>query len=176
MIHKILYTQPSNTSLKKALFLDRDGVINVRPARHDYVRKWSEFIFNDGIVDIIKQANLKKFLIIVITNQRGIARQLVSQKDFDEISNNMYRELKSKKATVYAVYYCPHNFDDHCTCRKPEPGLISQAITDYNLSLKDSIMVGDADSDIQAALAAGLTKVSKITVNKPQDFDLSKYV
>lgn len=148
-----------NSNSKKALFLDRDGVININPPKHDYVKNWGEFKFNKKIFSILKTATQNGYKIIVVTNQRGIARKLLSLDTFTIITKNMDMVLKRKGVIVNAVYYCPHDLEEKCRCRKPEPGLFIGAIKDYNIDPRVSIMLGDSISDKNAAKKAGINKI-----------------
>ncbi len=146
--------------MRKALFLDRDGIINVD---HGYVYKKEDFEFVDGIFDLCNLAIEKGYLIFVITNQSGIARGKYSISQFKELSDWMKSQFKSNGIHIEKVYFCPHHptkgkeeFLKACSCRKPEPGMIFQASTEYKLDLKQSIFIGDKTSDMQAAEAAGI--------------------
>ncbi len=140
---------------RKAVFLDRDGIINQKPQEHDYVKSWKEFKFIPGIEELIKAAKEEGYLVIVITNQRGIARGLVSREVVEKIHEKMVASLKKKGAIIDAIYYCPHDIKDHCNCRKPKPGMILQAAKEFNIDLKNSIVIGDSESDIMAGKAVG---------------------
>jgi len=140
---------------RRAVFLDRDGVINQKPKEHDYVKSWDEFKFIPGIDTLIKDINVKGYLVVVITNQRGIARGIVKEKTVKRIHCKMIKELKEKGAVIDAIYYCPHNIEDKCNCRKPKPGMILKAVKDLNIDLKNSILIGDDKSDIIAGKKAG---------------------
>jgi D-glycero-D-manno-heptose 1,7-bisphosphate phosphatase len=146
--------------MTKALFLDRDGIINVD---HGYVYKKEDFEFVDGIFELCKLAVKKDYLIFVITNQSGIARGKYTVAQFEELSDWMKSEFKLNGIIIEKVYFCPHHptkgkeeFLKACSCRKPEPGMIIQASTEYSLDLKESIFIGDKTSDMQAAEAAGI--------------------
>ena len=104
-------------------------------------------------------------MIIVITNQAGIARNKYSEDDFKQLTNWMIREFKKKDIIISKVYHCPHHpeFSDKCSCRKPEPGMISQAQKEFNIDLENSILVGDKNSDIEAGLNAGIENNYLIT-------------
>lgn len=173
MIHKIILSLPKSSKSKKALFLDRDGVINKNPPEHNYVKSWKEFKFNKEIFDILKYALDNGFIIIVVTNQRGIATGLLKDNDFLEITNKMNQELKFKNLKIHAVYYCPHNYSDQCTCRKPKIGLIKEAVKDFNIDLSVSVMIGDLEEDILAARAAKVGKMMKINSDF-RETDVSK--
>lgn len=158
--------------MKRAIFLDRDGIINKKPAPHDYVKDWSEFKFLPGIEKLIKRANKKGYLVIIATNQRGIARGLMTKKDLHKIHQKMKEELKRKGAKIDEIYYCLHNLEKHCQCRKPKPGLLLQAAKDFNLNLQESILIGDDETDILAGKAAGC---KTILVKSYQDYQTIRF-
>lgn len=146
--------------MKKALFLDRDGIINVD---HGYVHKISEFEFTEGIMDLCKQAITYGYDIFVITNQSGIARGYFTEEDFKRLTEWMIKEFHSNKVDIKKVYYCPHHdtkglneYKVKCLCRKPEPGLIIKAAQEYNIELSQSIFIGDKESDMLAAERAAI--------------------
>jgi len=139
----------------KALFLDRDGVINKKPKKGEYIKSWEEFEFTPGIERLIRLANRKGYLVIVITNQRGIGLKKMTVKDFQLITSKMTNELKKKGAIVNGVCYCPHLISDNCSCRKPKPGLFFEAASYFNIDLENSIMIGDSKSDMIAGRRAG---------------------
>ncbi|MDH0898974.1 HAD family hydrolase [Comamonas aquatica] len=136
--------------MHKALFLDRDGVIN-----YDYghVGKKEDFKFIPGIFDLVKKANNKDWLVIVITNQAGIAKGYYSEKEFLELNYWMIQEFLKNGAFIHETFYCPHHPDYSvtCECRKPAPGLIYKASQKFNINLKESILIGDKNTDIEAA-------------------------
>lgn len=172
MIHRLIFTQIETLKDRKALFLDRDGVINKKPKTHEYVRKWSDFRFNSGIFELVEKANELDYLVVVVTNQRGIARGLHSHEDFIAITNKMLAKFRSRGAYIDAVYYCPHDYGDSCKCRKPKPGLFLQAIRDFNINPSRSIMIGDSAEDVTAAQKAGVAKTIK-TKSDIIDIDIS---
>ncbi|WP_216629022.1 D-glycero-beta-D-manno-heptose 1,7-bisphosphate 7-phosphatase [Cognaticolwellia beringensis] len=146
--------------MDKALFLDRDGIINVD---HGYVHKIEDFEFVDGIFDLCQLAAAKGYKIFVITNQAGIARGYYDKPTFEALSQWMVEEFATQGITIAKVYYCPHHptkgvneFVMPCTCRKPEPGMIMQAQKEFSISLAQSIFIGDKVSDMQAAANAGI--------------------
>jgi D-glycero-D-manno-heptose 1,7-bisphosphate phosphatase len=141
--------------MNKALFLDRDGVINVEK---DYLHKIEDFEFIDGIFELCKHYHKLGFLIVVVTNQSGIARNFYTEKDFDVLTAWMLKEFFSHDIDVKKVYYCPHHPDisGQCTCRKPNPGMLLQASKEFNIDLDNSIIIGDKERDIQAGINAGL--------------------
>jgi D-glycero-D-manno-heptose 1,7-bisphosphate phosphatase len=141
--------------MKKALFLDRDGVINVEK---EYLYKIEDFEFIDGIFDLCKYYQDLDYLIIVVTNQSGIARKYYTQEDFNKLSSWMVKEFNNKKIKISKVYYCPHHPDinGECECRKPKAGMILDAEKKFNIDLKNSVLVGDKQRDIDSAYNAGL--------------------
>ena len=139
----------------KALFLDRDGVINIDTG---YVHKIEDFEFIDGIFDVCRFFQEKGFMIIVVTNQAGIARGYYDETDFHTLTEWMVGKFKEKGIMITDVFFCPHHpeFTGSCSCRKPEPGMILEAAEKYNIDLDRSILIGDKVSDIEAADNAGV--------------------
>jgi D-glycero-D-manno-heptose 1,7-bisphosphate phosphatase len=140
---------------KKVVFLDRDGVINRKPPRADYVKCWEEFEFLPGAIDAIKLLNQHGYIVIVVTNQPGIARGMMTEADLQYIHNRLQAELQAHGAHIDRIYYCPHGWDEGCDCRKPKPGLLYQAARELNLNLSKSILIGDDERDIVAGNTAG---------------------
>ena len=137
------------------VFLDRDGVINEKAPAGDYVRSWSQFRFLPNIADWIRIFNALDYLVIVVTNQRGIARGMMSREAVDDIHANMARELARAGARIDDVFVCPHE-NDACDCRKPKPGLVRQAQAKWDIDLERSLMIGDSDDDAGLARVCGL--------------------
>jgi D-glycero-D-manno-heptose 1,7-bisphosphate phosphatase len=136
-----------------AVFLDRDGVINQN--RSDHVKSWSEFRFLPGSVQAIRRLSAAGYRVFVITNQAIVSRGVVSHHVIDEVNARMLSELDQHGARVESVAYCPHRPDQDCPCRKPRPGLLLKLALRYGLDLKDSVVIGDALTDMQAGLAVG---------------------
>ena len=141
---------------EKAAFLDRDGVINVRLPDGAYVTRREEFVFCEGVAEALRLLQEKGFLLIVVTNQRGIGRGLMSEKDLDDVHRGMKEALEREGVTLDAVYFCPHNLDDDCDCRKPRPGMLIAAMKRFAIDRESSIIIGDSETDIEAARAAGV--------------------
>lgn len=139
----------------KAVFLDRDGVINRKAPEGDYIKKWDEFKFLSNVKEAIKKLNENGFLVIIITNQQGVAKGIITKRKLNEIHKKMLNELNKTGAKIKAIYYCPHNKNEECECRKPNPGLILMAAKKYKIILNKSWMVGDSESDIEAGMRAG---------------------
>jgi len=138
-----------------AVFLDRDGVINRRI--HDgYVTRLSEFEFlPDAVPGVRALASLGR-PIIVVSNQAGVAKGLVKLRVLEQITSWFVGEIVAGGGRIDAVYYCPHAPADDCQCRKPKPGLFLQAANDFGVDLRQSVMIGDAVSDAEAASSAGV--------------------
>ena len=136
--------------MNKAIFLDRDGTINVDKG---YVYKSEDFEFIDRVPEAIKIMNDLGYLVIVITNQSGIVRGYYSIDDVNRLHKYIDLELSKYNAHIDAYYYCPHHpdFGEVCYCRKPKTGLIEQAVKDFNIDISKSWMVGDKESDMQCA-------------------------
>ncbi|MCR8679273.1 MULTISPECIES: D-glycero-beta-D-manno-heptose 1,7-bisphosphate 7-phosphatase [Campylobacter] len=137
----------------KALFLDRDGVINKDPG---YVYRIEDFEFMPGIFEALSGFMALGFEIFVVTNQSGIGRKYYTQADFDNLSYYMISEFKKRGVSIKKIYYCPHTPDDNCSCRKPKSGMFLQALSEFDIDMKSSIMIGDKKSDIEAANSAGV--------------------
>lgn len=139
---------------KKVIFLDRDGVINQKPEKADYVKKWSEFSFLPGSLEAIKMLSRSGYKIFVITNQPGIARKKMKKSDLDLIHKNMLREIKRNGGKIERIYYCPHGWDEGCSCRKPEPGMLLRASREYLIDLRTAVFIGDDGRDKEAGESA----------------------
>lgn len=140
---------------RRCVFLDRDGVINEKPPPHEYVRNWSEFHFLPNIVDWIRLFNALDYIVIVISNQRGIARGIMPAHDVEDIHRKMTSELARNGALLHDIFYCPHE-DGTCNCRKPLPGLVIEAQKKWDIDLTDSLLIGDSDADAELASNCGV--------------------
>lgn len=138
-----------------AVFLDRDGVINAKAPEGDYIKTWAEFSFLPGVVRAIVRLTESGYLVFIATNQRGVARGLMSLDDLQSIHGLMLEHLAARGASISGIYCCTHDLADECECRKPRPGLLLRAAEDHGLDLERSWMIGDRESDVQAGLAAG---------------------
>ena len=141
--------------MNRAIFFDRDGVLNEEVG---YLWEVEKFKWIDGAREAIKLCNEKNFLTIIVTNQGGIAKALYTAKEVDALHEFMQKSLSEIGAHIDAFYYCPHHpdFSGDCSCRKPKPGLILRACEDLKINPAQSILIGDAKRDIEAAQAAGL--------------------
>jgi len=141
------------------LFLDRDGVIN-RRIIDDYVKRIDEFIFLEGVLDSIKIFSRLFNRIIVVTNQRGIALGVMNEYDLSVIHKHMINEIESNGGRVDRIYYCPHDKTDNCECRKPKPGMLIKAQSDFpDIDFSKAIIVGDSASDMGLGRSRSLKNV-----------------
>ena len=139
--------------MNKAIFLDRDGTIN---REKKYVFKIEDFEINDGVIEGLKQLQDAGFILIVITNQSGIARGYYDENDFHKLNDWMTKYFLNYGIKIAHTYYCPHLpnskislYNQICNCRKPELGLFLQAINDYNIDLSKSFAIGDKNRDLE---------------------------
>lgn len=153
----------------KAVFLDRDGVINVD---HGYVSRLEDFCFAAGAVEGLRRFQDAGYRLIVITNQSGIARGYFTEHDYETLNVHMQSELARAGVHLTGVYHCPHlpnaavdAYRKDCDCRKPGPGMIQRAVQDHGIDLSKSILVGDKDSDIAAGRAAGVRTCYLVAVD-----------
>jgi D-glycero-D-manno-heptose 1,7-bisphosphate phosphatase len=137
----------------KAVFLDRDGVINKN--KDDYVKNIAELEFLQNIEKPIRELNKKNFFVVIITNQSAINRGLTTVNNVKIIHEKIQEHLHQHNAHFDDLYFCPHTPIENCFCRKPNPGLLLQAIDEHNIDPKKSWMIGDRNSDIIAGKKAG---------------------
>lgn len=149
--------------MNKAVFLDRDGVINIDKA---YVYKIEDFEFCEGAFEALKHFQNLGYLLIVVTNQSGIGRGYYSEDDFQTLTRWMKETLKEQNIMIDAVYYCPHAPEENCNCRKPRSGMFEDAIKTFYIDVKASWMIGDKESDIQAATNAHIPHTILISSEK----------
>lgn len=138
---------------RKIIFLDRDGTINKRAKKAEYITVPDEFIWLEGAKEAISLLKQKGYIIILITNQPGIARGMVTEYNLNLIHNKMQHDLNENK--IDKIYYCPHGWDENCDCRKPKAGMIFQAGRDLSIDLTKCILIGDDERDIIAGETAG---------------------
>lgn len=150
-----------------AIFLDRDGVIIEN--KSDYVREWSQVKIFPAAIPTLSHPMLKHYKIVMITNQSAVGRGLISLETATEINRRLVQLIHQGGGQVDAVYLCPHQPDDHCSCRKPKPGLLLQAASELSLDLQRSWMIGDAWSDVQAGQAAGVRQSILLKTGRGQD-------
>jgi histidinol-phosphate phosphatase family protein len=137
-----------------SIFLDRDGVLIEN--RSDYVRDWSQVKIIPEAVHALSLAPIKKYKVVLVTNQSAVGRGLILLKTAQDINQRLINLIREQGGQIDSVYMCPHAPEDGCSCRKPLPGLLLQAAKDLSLDLQRSWIIGDAWSDVQAGEAAGL--------------------
>jgi D-glycero-D-manno-heptose 1,7-bisphosphate phosphatase len=149
--------------MKKCVFLDRDGNINIEK---DYLYKIEEFEFIDGAKEAIKIFNDLGYLVVVITNQSGIARGYYDEDNVKELHDHLKKEINKIGGSIDGFYFCPHHpqkgigrYKLDCNCRKPKPGMFLEAKKDLNIDFLSSIMVGDKISDVKAGKNLGMRSI-----------------
>ncbi|QLB12363.1 D-alpha,beta-D-heptose 1,7-bisphosphate phosphatase [Bisgaardia hudsonensis] len=154
----------------KAIFLDRDGTINID---YGYVHQIDQFQFIDGCIESLKELKELGYLLILVTNQSGIARGYFSEAQFLQLTEWMDWSLADRGVDLDGIYYCPHHingigeFKVDCNCRKPKTGMFEQAISDFNIDPSISFMVGDKKEDMQAGINAGIKNKVLVRTGKP---------
>lgn len=143
--------------MEKIAFLDRDGVININIGKHCYVSSWEDFIFIPGSIAGIKYLNDAGYKVIVLTNQSGIAQNICSIDQIENIHKKMSAVITEYGARIDGIYYCPHARDAGCTCRKPGIGMFLEAEKIYSVDKENSFMIGDSATDIEAATNYGIS-------------------
>jgi len=168
------------TKLKRAVFLDRDGTINVEKS---YLCRSEDFEFLAGVPQALARLQRAGFLLIVVTNQSGIARGYSALSDVDRLHEYMKQQLAFFKVTLAAIYVCPHHPDGvdaglytmECSCRKGQPGMLFQAAEDLNIDLAQSYMIGDKLSDIEAGNRAGCSSILVTSGHHIESVDIPDY-
>lgn len=148
----------------KAVFLDRDGVINEYPGDLKYVTRWDEFHFLPRVQAALKRLNDHGYRIFIISNQAGVSKGVYSQETLDLITRNMLDDFEKDGIVISGVYYCLHRAEDNCSCRKPKTGLVDTAIEKLrsescNTQVAKSYLVGDTIRDIETGKSAGLKTI-----------------
>ena len=149
-----------------AIILDRDGVLNEKPPKAEYVKNWSEFKWLPGSKEAVALLKKAGYRIILVSNQAGIARGVMTEADLAEIHTNMKREVAAIGGGIDAIYHCPHGWDSGCECRKPRAGMLFQAQRDFQLDLTRTYFIGDDDRDGMAGESAGC-KFIKVSAADP---------
>ncbi|XOV77733.1 MAG: D-glycero-beta-D-manno-heptose 1,7-bisphosphate 7-phosphatase [Aestuariibacter sp.] len=158
---------------KKAIFLDRDGVINID---FGYTSTPEDFNFYEGVFAACRRFQSLGYALVVVTNQSGIARGYYSEADFEILCDWMLNQFLQEDVDLTAIYHCPHHategqgeFRKDCNCRKPKPGMLLAAASEHNIDLSQSIMIGDKISDMEAGRAAGVKKCILIEESDVKD-------
>lgn len=157
----------NNRRPQKTVFLDRDGVINKGAAPHCYISGWDDFEFLHGAVEGIRALNDAGYLVLLISNQRGIARELYTVEEVDRLHEKMCGCLAEAGAHIDGIYICPHDYGE-CNCRKPDIGLFKQAEQEWKIDKKKSYCIGDSECDIKAGINYGIKTI--LIGNKTEEY------
>jgi len=151
--------------MNKAVFIDRDGVIN-NDEGHYYVYKPEDFKLNKDIIEGFQVLQKAGYKLIIITNQGGVAKGEYTEDDVEIVHGHFLQIMFDNEIRITDIYYCPHhNTVSDCDCRKPKPGMIMQAIDEHQIDKNHSYLIGDSARDIEAGTAAGLKQCFKIEAN-----------
>lgn len=149
--------------MKKAIFLDRDGTINVEK---DYLYRIEDFVFEDGVIEGLKILKELGYIFIVVTNQSGIARGYYTKKDVEVLNLHIQEILAKEGICIEKFYYCPHHAEKgigkykvECNCRKPKTGMLDSGVEEFDIDREASYMVGDNISDLQAGINVGMKPI-----------------
>ncbi|XPV67620.1 MAG: D-glycero-beta-D-manno-heptose 1,7-bisphosphate 7-phosphatase [Halarcobacter sp.] len=155
--------------MQKAIFLDRDGVVNIEK---EYLHTIEEFEFIEGLIDTLKILQKEGYLLFIITNQSGIARGYYSYDDFKRLNSWMLDKFDENGVKISQVEFCPHVPEDNCSCRKPKTGMIDNILKNFSIDLENSWLIGDKSSDIKCAINANIKNT--IQVKTGHSFDEKK--
>jgi D-glycero-D-manno-heptose 1,7-bisphosphate phosphatase len=153
--------------LRRGVFLDRDGVIIRKAPENQYITAWEQVEFLPGVGEALRQLKQNGFLLIVVTNQSAVSRNELAVDVLESIHEKIVHHLAQERVTIDGIYYCPHDRNGNCECRKPRPRMLLQAAEEHGIDLQQSWMVGDAGTDIEAGRAAGCRTVWL----RPANFD-----
>ena len=141
--------------MRKAAFLDRDGVLNRKAPEGQYVTRWEDMEFLPGAYEAVRSLNQAGYFVVVVSNQRCVAKGLITASELDSLHAQMCHEFETVGARINAIYYCPHDCQPPCSCRKPQPGMLLAAARKHELDLPRSWMIGDSEHDVEAGRSAG---------------------
>lgn len=153
--------------MRKVIFLDRDGTINVEKS---YLYKWEDFEFEKNAIEGLKELKNLGYEFIVVTNQSGIGRGYYTEEDLVALNNQMTEKLKEFGIEILECFYCPHHpekgigkYKVDCNCRKPNPGMLLEGIKKYDVDIENSFMIGDKKGDLEAGKKASLKSILVLT-------------
>jgi D-glycero-D-manno-heptose 1,7-bisphosphate phosphatase len=152
--------------MKKAAFLDRDGVLNRKAPEGEYVTRWEEMEFLPGAREAVQMLNQAGYLVVVVSNQRCVAKGLIATSELDSMHARMRHEFEAVGARIDAIFYCPHDSRPPCSCRKPQPGMLREAARAHQIDLAGSWMIGDSDHDVVAGKRAGCKTILLVEDSK----------
>jgi D-glycero-D-manno-heptose 1,7-bisphosphate phosphatase len=150
-------------NLKRIVFLDRDGVININPRYLDYIKKPSEFKFLVGAKKGIRMLNDAGFQVFVISNQSGVSKGLFSKKDLNDIDKKMIKGLRPSGGRIKKSFYCIHPTEANCDCKKPKTGMLKKATKGKRIDFKNSFFIGDTERDIIAGKSFGVKTIAVLS-------------
>lgn len=140
--------------MHKAIFLDRDGVINVE---RGYTHRLEDFVILPDLIEVLQLLQQKGYLLIIVSNQSGVAKELYKQSEVEVLHNYLIKELSTHNITISEIYYCVHHPDvSHCICRKPDSLFLEKALARFNIDPAKSYFIGDKDRDVEAGKKAGV--------------------
>jgi histidinol-phosphate phosphatase family protein len=148
------------------VILDRDGVLNKKPPRAEYVRRWEDFEWLPGALLALRMLKEAQFRVLLVSNQAGVGRGAMSEEDLLRIHERVKNEVQQAGGRIDHIYYCPHDWEAGCECRKPAPGMLFKAQRDFNLDLSGTVFVGDDERDALAAERAGC-RFARVSADQP---------
>lgn len=157
--------------LRRAVFLDRDGTINVE---RGYITNPDEVTFYPNTARVFNALHSKGYVIVIISNQSAIGRGLMTMEQLDKVNDILWGKLRQSNAWYDALYFCPHTPEQSCDCRKPKPGLILQAALDLNINLSASYFIGDKITDIEAGHRSGCKTILVLTGKGTESLEIIK--
>ena len=155
----------------KAIFIDRDGVINKDPGgwtEYSYVTSWKEFHFLPGVFEALKLLNKNDIKVIIISNQAGVNKGYFSIDELNKVTAKMMDEINKNGGAIEDVYYCTHKDEDNCSCRKPKPGLLERAAAKYGIDMNKTFFTGDSEVDVIAGRLAGCKTIFLLSGKTPE--------
>jgi len=152
----------------KVVFLDRDGVINRCAPSHEYITRVEDFVLNNGIVPLLRHLQGQGCQFIIVTNQRGIARGLMSYDDLDQVHAYMRTLLHAEDISILDIFTCVHDHDE-CDCRKPKDGLLRQACACHTINVAESVLISDSEEDVSMGNLFGIGKNLFVRKDHPED-------
>lgn len=158
---------------RSLILLDRDGVLGERPAPHAYVRRAEDFRWLPGALEAAGQLSGLGAPIVVVSNQRGVARNLITRQDLRAIQHRMQADARADGWQFARFYYCFHDLSEACDCRKPEPGMLLRAAKELGGDLAASVMIGDAETDVEAGRRVGCATIRIASQSEPTAADLT---
>jgi histidinol-phosphate phosphatase family protein len=141
--------------MNKAVFLDRDGVVNRKAQQGEYIVRWDDFEILPGVVEAIQTLNQSAYRVIIVTNQRALARNKITLAALEEMHGKLVATVAEHGAIIDGIYFCPHDLETNCDCRKPKAGMLLRALKEFEIDPQKSWMVGDSPVDIEAGKRSG---------------------